>query len=196
MTLSQRDRRALLIFGFALAGMLVYVVIADSPSAGVAAAPRTSIGAAEKRLERGRQIAAQAPAREEVYKQVSAQLALREKRMLAADTAAQAQAQLLGILRRIARGQNPPVEIRAGEFGPVRPLGEDYGEVPVSVTVECGIEQLLNMLSELTAQPELAAVTELRIYSANAKQKTAGVRLTVSSAVPRRLVAEKKGVPL
>lgn len=192
MTLSERDRRALLILGFAAIGVLIYVLVTDSPS-GETDTPVESISASEKRLERMRVLSAQVPGREEVYKQVSAQLAGREKRVLQADTAAQAQAQLLQTIRRVARAQSPAVEIRASEFGNVRPLGDHYGEAPVSVTIECGIEQLLNIVTELTSQPEITAVNELRIYSANQKQKTTNVRLSVSAVVPRRLVPERKG---
>ncbi|MBV6431034.1 MAG: hypothetical protein IANPNBLG_01156 [Bryobacteraceae bacterium] len=192
MTLSERDRRALLILGFAAIGVLIYVLVTDSPS-GETDTPVESISASEKRLERMRVLSAQVPGREEIYKQVSAQLAGREKRVLQADTAAQAQAQLLQTIRRVARAQSPAVEIRASEFGNVRPLGDHYGEAPVSVTIECGIEQLLNIVTELTSQPEITAVNELRIYSANQKQKTTNVRLSVSAVVPRRLVPERKG---
>lgn len=193
MTLSERDRRALLFLGFAAAGVLLYTLIADGAPEGLTVSGPDAIAVAEKRLQRVRQLAAQVPAREEIYKQVSAQLALREKRTLQADTAAQAQAQLLQMVRRVARSQNPPVELKASEFGQVRPMGTDYGEVPVSVTFECGIEQLLNILSELTLQQELAALSEMRVYSANPKQKTTNVRLTVSGVVPRRLVPERRG---
>lgn len=194
MTLNERDRRALLLLGMFVAGVLLYVVISDSSAgAGSTESPREAIAAAEQRLEKMRLAAAQVPAQEAVFKQVQAQLAQREKRILQADTAAQAQAQLLGIVRKVARAQNPPVEIRASEFGQVRPLGDAYGEVPVSVTMECGVDQLLNVITEVTSQPELAAAQEMRIYSANQKQKTTNVRLTVTAAVPRRLVPEKRG---
>ena len=118
---------------------------------------------------------------------------MREKRLLQADTAAQAQAQVRQIVSRVARGQNPPVDIRASEFGAVKPLGTEYGEVPVTVTIECGIEQLLNIIAEMSSQPEMVAVNELRVYASNAKQKTTTVRLTVSAAVAKRLVPERKG---
>ncbi|MDX1980587.1 MAG: type II secretion system protein GspM [Bryobacteraceae bacterium] len=194
MTLSERDRRALLILGLFVGGVLLYLLITGSPAAADnAMSPRQAIAMAEQRLEKMRQVAAQAPAQEAVYKQVAAQLAEREKRVLQADTAAQAQAQLLAAIRKVARGQNPQVDVRSSEFGQVRPLGEFYGEAPVSVTMECGVDQLLNVVSELTAQPELASVTELRVYSANQKQKTTNVRMTVSAVVPRRLVPDKKG---
>ncbi len=194
MTLTERDRRALVILGMFVAGVLLYLLIADSPAAaGSAESPQQAIAAAEKRLEKMRAVAAQVPAQEAVLKQVQAQLAVREKRVLQAETAAQAQAQLLASVRKVTRSQSPPVDIRASEFGQVRPMADAYGEAPVSVTMECGVDQLLNIVTELTAQPDLAAVSEMRVYSANQKQKTANVRLTVSTIVPKRLVPEKKG---
>ncbi len=193
MTLSERDRRALLILGCAAIGTLLYVLITDSAPAGETAAPRDLIATAEKRLDRVRQLAAAVPAREELLRQIQAQLDMREKRLLQAETSAQAQAQLRQIVARITSRQTPPVDIKASEFGQVKPLGTEYGEVPVSVMMECGMDQLLNIVAELTSQPELIAVNEMRIYSANQKTKTANVRLTVSAAVPKRLAPERKG---
>ncbi|MCS7025541.1 MAG: type II secretion system protein GspM [Bryobacteraceae bacterium] len=195
MKLSARDRRALLLLGCAVIGILLYVAITDAPEqTATAVSLEQAISAAEKRVERMRQLAAQLPARTQVYQKVMEQLAQREKRMLTADTAAQAQAQLLTILRRIASAQSPRIEIRNSEFGPVKAFGEHYGEIPVSITMECGIEQLLNLVAELTSQPELVALQELRVYSANQKQKTTNVRLTVSAVVAKKLVPERKGV--
>jgi hypothetical protein len=63
----------------------------------------------------------------------------------------------------------------------------------VTVQIECGIDQLVNILVGLAARPELIASNELRITSSNAKDKTIGVRLMVSGVVPRKLVPGKKG---
>lgn len=195
MKLSERDRRALLLLGCAVIGVLLYVLITDTPSESLSSAsPQKTIAVAERRLDRIRQTSAQVPGREEAYKRIADQLAQREKRVLTADTAAQAQAQLLTIVRRVAATQNPRVEIRNSEFGQVKAYGDFYGEVPVSINMECGIEQLLNIITELTSQPELVSLQELRVYSANQKQKTTNVRMTVSAVVPKRLVPDKKGV--
>jgi Tfp pilus assembly protein PilO len=195
MKLSERDRRALLMLGCAVIGVLLYVLITDAPAeSGSAVSSQEAISVAERRLDRMRQISAQAPGRQEAYKRVAEQLAQREKRILTADTAAQAQAQLLTIVRRVAMAQNPRVEIRNSEFGQVKAYGDHYGEVPVSINMECGIEQLLNIIAELTSQPELVSLQELRVYSANQKQKTTNVRMTISAVVPRKLVPDKKGV--
>lgn len=197
MTLTERDRRALLILGMFVVGILLYILISDSPATAESSeSPRQAIAAAEQRLEKMRQVAAQVPAQETILKRVQAQLAEREKRVVQAETAQQAQAQLLSAIRKVTRSQNPAVEVRASEFGQVRPMGDTYGEAPVSVTMECGVDQLLNIVTELAAQPELASVNELRVYSANQKQKTTNVRLTVSAIVPKRLVPDKKGSSL
>lgn len=193
MTISDRDRRALLLLGFAVIGVLVFQYVTDAAPAGTTASPQDSIELAEKRLVRLRQVVAQVPSRQEQHKLISDQLATREKRVMQADTAAQAQAALLATVRRVTRAQNPSIDIRSSEFGAVKAFGSDYAEVPVTVTIECGIEQLLNILTELTIQPELAAVSDLRVYSANQKQKTTNVRLQVTGIVPKRLLPERKG---
>ncbi len=196
MTLTSRDRRALLLLGIAAAAMLVYrwSTGAGSPTVSRPAAASESIPLAERRLERIRRLAAQAPAREEVLKQASAELAEREKGLLSADTAAQAQAALLQIVRRI--GKEDGVDVRGGEFGPVRPLGDQYGEVQVAVNFECQIEKLVNFLTSLSAQPEILASSEVRVVSANPKEKTVGVRLALTGVVPRKLAPVKKGAEL
>ncbi len=195
-TLSERDKRALLLL--AVAGVFLipavwYSYSSDTPAGIVQASAVTSLADAQKRLDKMRQLAAQAPGREEALKKLQEQLAAREKKMLMADTAAQAQAQLLQVLRRVGRTQMPPLEIRGGEFAPVKRLGDDYGEAPVTVAFECRIDQLLNMITELTMQPELSAVEELRIYAANPKEKTVNVRVTVAGVVPRKLVPVRQG---
>ena len=47
------------------------------------------------------------------------------------------------------------------------------------------------MLAAIPAQPELVATSDLRVMSSNAKDKSVGVRLTLSGVVPRRLVPDK-----
>jgi hypothetical protein len=66
--------------------------------------------------------------------------------------------------------------------------------VSVSISLECGIEQLVNFLAELGAQPELLATTDLRLGAAREKDKILPARLTVSGVVPRKLIPEKKGL--
>jgi hypothetical protein len=196
MTLTKRDRRALMLLGVAALLAVVYLLWPDGSDGAVAAvAPsgRNSVGAAEKQLAQLREIAATVPAKEDVKKGVAAELAAREKGLITADTAAQAQAQLIQIVRQLARAESPAVEIRSTELGSLRPLGDGYGQVDVAVQIECRIDQLINLLAALAVRPELISTSDLRITSSNSKDKTVGVRLGVIGVVPRRLVPEKKG---
>lgn len=194
MTLTDRDKRALLILGGAAAAFIAvnYFMTRQTPAGPTLAAPG-SVMLAEKRLDKLRRIAATLPEKEQALKAVRAELAQRDKRLIQADTAPQAQAQLLQIFRRLARAQSPPIEIRTVEMGQVRPLGDDYGEVAVPIAFECRIEQLLNLMADITGQPELLATTEMRITAANQKEKTMTVRLTLAGVAPKRLLPEKKG---
>jgi hypothetical protein len=126
---------------------------------------------------------------------VTADLAVREKGILQAQTAAQAQAQLLDIVRRTGKSENPPIEFGTVELGQdVTRLGDNYGEVQITVPFICRIEDLVNFLADLTKQQEAIATSEIRMAAQDQKQKTVTVRLTVSGIVPRRLVPEKKGL--
>ncbi len=194
MTINDRDRRALMI----LAGAVVVVGImwiATTPSSapGKVVTPIESADQVEKRLDRLRRTAATVPAKEEIYKQVSHELAEREKGMIVADTAAQAQARLLQIVRTVAQNQTPALEVRQVELGQPKTFGDAYGEVAVSITVECRTDQLVNFISFLSAQPELLSTEDIRFGLANMKQKSMPVRLTVAGIIPRKLVPEKKG---
>lgn len=193
MNLSERDRKALkYLSGALLLASVIYFWPAGSATQVAGAASATDV--LEKRLSKSRALVLQVPDKQAILKQVQTDLAVREKGLLVADTAAQAQAQLFQILRRVGRAQGPPIEVRANEIGQARMFGDDYGEVSVSVSFECGIEQLVNLLADLGAQPELLATSEIRIGQANGPQKTIPVRLTISGIVPRKLIPEKKGL--
>jgi hypothetical protein len=192
MTLQSRDRRALALLGVSALLTLAYRYWPAGTGPVVVVAPvGDPVAMSEKRLAKLRETAATVPAKDAIFKKVSADLAAREKGLIAADTAAQAQAQLIQIIRRLGSIETPPVEIRATELGGVRALGDAYGEAVVSVQIDCRIDQLVNILAALPSQPELVTITDLRVVSSNAKEKTVGVRLTVSGVVPRRLVPEK-----
>jgi hypothetical protein len=191
MKLSQRDRRALMLLAPALLVILIMKFGTGGSGPEVAEASVDSVDMAEKKLARYRQLAATVPGKELLLKQAGAGLASKEAGLLSADTAQQAQAQLLQIIRTL--GKKEDIDARGGEFGPVRPLGADYGEVSVAVAFECGIEQLVNFLAALTTEKLLLASSEMRISTSNVKQKTVSVRLSLSGVVPRKLVPEQKG---
>ena len=192
MKLTTRDRRALILLG---AGLLTVVVLRfgvyrDSAAAVVESSD--SIPLAEQRLARLRQAEVSGPPKQALLNRLTAELALREKGVIQAPTAQQAQAQLLETIRRIGKGEG--LDVRGGEFPELHALGDDYGEAAVSVNFECRIEQLVNFLAALTREPELVATNEVRVSTANMKDKTVMVRLTLAGVVPKSLVPVKKGL--
>jgi hypothetical protein len=188
--LTTRDRRALAVLGVAAAiAAAVIFWPAPAPSTDVST---DTVPQAEKRLERTRRLAARVPGLMAVDQQYSAALAPREKGLISAETAPQAQAQLLQIVRHVAQMQSPPMDLRGSEFAPIRPYGNAYGEVGVTIAADCGIEQIVNFLADLGNQPELIATSALSFGQAHPKKKTVPVRLTITGLVSRKLVPEKK----
>jgi hypothetical protein len=191
VTTGTLDRRTMLILaaGVLLVLVLRFVVMPDKRPEVVAAFD--SVPLAEKRLAKLRETVATVPGKEKIAKQVAAELAAREKGMILADTAAQAQAQLLEIIRRV--GKDEGIDVRGAEEMKVRPLAEDYGEVVVAVSFTCRIEQFVNFMTDLANRPELIATSDIRVTLSNPKEKTVAVRLGLSGVVPRKLAPEKKG---
>ncbi len=195
MNLSPGIRRfaAWSLVSLILGAILTYWQQSASAPVVALAEPANSLSMAEKQLAKLREQAESAPKKQELFKQASADLAQREKGLIIADTAQQAQAQIIQILRQLGHDENPRVEIRSQELGVVRPLGDAYGEVLVTVQIDCGIDQLTNILAALGTRPELIASNEVRVNSNSSKDKIVNVRLTVSGIVPRKLVPVKKG---
>lgn len=192
--LSSRDRRALvfLAVGLVVSAVLYFAFPNNSATVSVAApSVQDNAALAQQRLVRLRQIAATLPAREAMLKQTSSDLADRERGIIQADTAPQAQAALLEIARRL--GKDEQIDLHGGDFGAPKAFGA-YGLVYATVTFECHVEQLVNFLADLSREPELVVPSEERITSANQKEKTMGVRMVLAGVVSRKLVPEKKGL--
>ena len=89
---------------------------------GVADAPAQSVPQMEQRLARVREIAAAVPGKQEILKKVAGDLETREKGLIRAETAPQAQAQVVTILRGLGAAEvahrNP--QLRAGRHHPFR----------------------------------------------------------------------------
>ena len=193
MTLQTRDKRALVVLGVALVLALIVWMTSSSSSRATlkVAEPVDTIDRATKRLAAVKTAAATLDGKTVVMKQVSAELAEREKGLIPGGTADQAQAQLLQILDSVGKTQSPPLAIRQKELGQPRAYGDAYGQVTASVTIDCRIDELVNFLSALSARPEIIATDEIRFGTAHAMQKNMPVRLTVSGIVARALVPDK-----
>ena len=193
--MSSRDRKALVYLAVAMA---VAAGVYFWPEAGVETATVgmfQSIPLAEQRLEKLRQKAAALPVHDTNEKKVAAAVANREKALVNADTPAQAQALLLQTVRKVCDAQTPAVEIRSSSFGQPRAANDFYGEVGVTVNFNVRIEQLVNLMAELAAEPELIALDHIVIGQAADKQKILPVQMYITGLVPKRLVPEtKKGL--
>jgi hypothetical protein len=198
MNLSDRDRRALTYLGVSLLLSALWYLFNNTGSSSTSVkivAPIQTVDAAEKKLTNLRNMAATIPGKEAALAKVTAELAAREKGLIKGDTAPQAQAQLLQVLREVARNQQPPLEIKQVELGQAQAYGDSYGQVSVSVTVDCRIDQLVNYLAFLSTQPEIVATDQIRFANSNPKLKTNQVRLTITGLVNRKLVpVTKKGL--
>jgi len=191
--LEPREKKAVIALGATLALSAVVLAYEFWPAgtAAVAAAAPQSVAQMEQRLARVRETAATVPGKQEILKKVAGDLAIRENGMIRAETAPQAQAQVVSILRDLAASES--LQLRNYELGAIAPFGDDYGAVNVSIQVECRIEQLLNFLAALAARPELIATRDLRVLAADPKQKTLNVRITVAGIVPKSLAPKKGG---
>ena len=192
MEITPRERRFLSWMGVSvvLSGIGYFLALSGSSTPSTVG-PTDSAALAEKRLARLRDTAATVPQKEKILKAVSDELAKRENGLIQADTAAQAQAQLLQIIDRLCVSQMIP--IKQQELGGIAPLGDAYGQATVTVQFECPLEKLVNLLSDIAAQPQLLTTSDLQVQSANPKEKTINVRLSVAGVTPRKLVPEKPG---
>jgi hypothetical protein len=192
--LSERDRRALSLMAVALllAALVNYWPDATTTATTGETATTDQLDLVQRRRLRLQQMVATVPGKQDLLKRVRADVSEREKGLIVADTAAQAQAQLVQVLRQVGRQQNPPIELRGTEGGAVAALGDAYGQVTTTVVLDCPVEALVNYLTDLTRQKELLATQEIRVGATASKQKILNVRLTVSGVVPKRLVPEKK----
>lgn len=194
MNLTERDRRALVFLGVALAISLTIYFWPEGKPEVVEASGADSIPMAERRLQKTRELAATIPAKEKVLQEIEGQVAGREKGLIEDETAQQAQARIVQLLRKIARAQSPPLELGAIDLGNIRPLGDHYAEAVVTVSAQCQIEQVVNLLADLSAQPELIATNEIQLRTADQRRKTVAMRLTVTGVLPRRqLPAQRPG---
>ena len=191
MNEAQRNKRALIVLAAALVLVFVYWLVNRDTKPKRVVDAESSVALAEKRLQRMRAIAAALPEREKNWKLISDDLAKREKVLILAADKELAQEKLLEIVRKLAQSQVPPIEVRGQELGQARRNG-DYGEVLVTLSLACRIEQLVNFLADLPAQPEAIASEELRVSSTNPDTKVMQVRVTIAGLAPAKLGPAKK----
>ncbi|MCU0227207.1 MAG: GspMb/PilO family protein [Bryobacterales bacterium] len=193
--LSSRDRRALALLLLVLLATTAWYFLAED--AALAPAPETALAlplpVMEKRLVTLRQQAALNPSKEGVREVLLQAVEEREQKLLRADTAQQVQAQLLAKVRGVMEAQDPPLRATQSELGAISRLGDEYGEVAVTVGFNCAIEQMVNLLADLSALEELIATRQINVAMADRAKKTLNVRLTVTGLMPVELAPEANG---
>lgn len=195
MTVGTLDKRTvyLLAGSLALIVILRMALVSDSGSAPAVVGAAETVPQAEQRLDQLRRIKATVPGKEAIKKQADAELALREKGLIQADTDVQARAQLVQLVTDIAHANK--IETHGMEDSRNKVISPDYGEITVTVSFTCAIEDLVNMLAALSNQPQILATNEIRISGGHDKKKNIQVRLSVSGLVAKKLLpAEKKGL--
>jgi hypothetical protein len=192
MNLSDRDRRAL----FILLGALVVVAMVQwwpSGEDAVTAAPTNTVEQAEMRLQRARRIAAATRERTAEKQAAEKELQTLEQGMLRAESAALAHAALAQKLRALGRRQSPAVEFRTVENGPIELWEGSWARMQLAVSLDCTVDQLVNLLADVSSQPELISVAEMHVSAASDRAKRMPVRITFAALLPRAMAPLKKG---
>ena len=191
MMLQERDKRALkILIPVLVVGLIWLFWPADDAGKTATPAVLNTPAGLEQQLERLRSKEALIPAKQGLMKDLQAQVNLRERGLIVADTLPQAQARLLQAVREVARQEG--FDFRNATVGQASIFGGEYGQIAVQVVAECRIEQVVNFLADLTKRPELMATEDMRISAGNAQSKVLQFGVTVSGLVPKRLVPEKR----
>jgi len=191
MSMQPREKQLLIAWPVVMALFAAIYFWPSSDATATATGRFTDIPTAQQRVARLRQLAASLPAREKVVEDARKELAGREQGLVHAPTAAQQQAGLLQTVRRLARAQS--IELQQSEIGATQPFGKTYGEALVTVTFTCRIEQLVNLVADISAQKELIATREMQVRQAEEKRKTVFVRMTISAITPKDMLPAAPG---
>ena len=187
MRLAQRDQRALAILLLAVCG----VGLSKAPRAFAPSPVETDPNLSEARLHKIQGLAADVEPVKASFREAKSRLASRESTLIEAADDKLAQEKLLNIVERLAESQSPPLALRGKELSSSRAFG-DYGKVSVTIATSCRIEQLVNFISDLSAQPEAVATEELHISGVSPESKQMRVRLTIGGLVPAKLIPKSK----
>ena len=192
--LSQRDKRALLILGIALPlWLLFYYGLQYVPSGGdsTAVVSSSSIQAAERRLRRLQDLARQKTRVAGEAEAASKALADSEKGLLPGSTPALASAEMQQTMKSMLQAQG--IAMQSSDFGAVKAAGEDYAQVPLTVSFTCGIEQWINLMAAIRNAPQVLATQEVRVSPGDTKNKAIQVRMVVAGYIPASIAATAKG---
>lgn len=181
--MQQRDKRALLILGGALALFAVLQLDIFAPSASPASNPSSdAIAALEQRLELARDKAARKPLTQAELDAARRSLDQMEQRLLTSENPALAQAEMRSLVGDLLTAEG--VALGSSQFGQVAAEQDSYAIVPLSVDFTCSIEQLVNLTAAIANAPKLLTTRLIRVRPEKPDVKSIQVRMTVAGYLP------------
>ena len=180
--MSERDKRALMILGGALALFGVLQLDFWLPGGSSGSVSSGAIESLEQRLQLAQVKARQRPLTEAELQAAQKQLDAREKRLLESTDAALAQAEMRSLIGDLITAEG--IEMKSSRFTRVDLEGESYSKVPLTVDFSCQIEQIVNLLASIANSERLLTPRDLRIRVGNKDIKSVEVRLTVAGYLP------------
>ena len=181
--LSQRDRRALIMLGVAVALFLVLQLDMFAPSAASGpAASDAALDALEQRLQLAQIQARQRPLTEAELSAAQRRLERVESRLLESADPALAQAEMRSLVGQLLDAEGIP--LRSSRFSPVKLEQDRYAQVPLVVEFTCGIEQMVNFMAAIANSSRLLATRDIRIRPDKPEVKSIAVTMTVAGFLP------------
>ena len=180
-SLQSRDKRALLMLGGALALFAVLQLDFFRPGATPAAASDSLTGL-EQRLQTAQVRARQRPLTEAELAAARRNLAGLEERLLSSSNAALAQAEMRSLIGDLLTQQGIP--LGSSRFGQAQLEGESYAQTPIVVTFVCGIDQLVNLMTEIANAKPLLTTRSIRVQPDKPEVKSIRVQMTVAGYLP------------
>ena len=189
--MSQRDKRALLLLGVAVALFAVLQLDLFAPSGG--SSSRVSgdrIAVLEQGLELARDRAARKPLTQAELAAATRLLDSAEQRLLSSENPALAQAEMRSLVGDLLSAEG--VALGASTFGQVASEQGEYAMVPLSVDFTCSIEQLVNLTSAIANAQKLLTTRLIRVRPEKPDVKSIQVRMTVAGYLPIERAPELK----
>jgi hypothetical protein len=150
---------------------------------------RENIPMQEKKLGKYKEVVASVPLRTSEASKVEALLHTAERGLLESKTASLASAELQDLLKQIAMTQS--IDFRSSDFLPVKAISADYAEVPIGLQFQCKVDQLANLMRELSIHTKYLRVVRLTIQGASGKEKNIVVGLQVAGMMHAEPDAKK-----
>jgi hypothetical protein len=172
-----KDKKALLVLGFVIA-LYTTLQFAGLPLWDALQERGDNLPVVERKLEKYRAVARTAELSRAEAASVETKLQEAEKGLLASKTPALASAELQQIANQLTAAES--IDIRSNQFLPVKPVGNEYIHIPVVLQFQCRLDQLVNLLTDVSAHQKRLAVSNLYIQALGGKDKQLTVAMELS----------------